>query len=81
MRTKHFFVNDKIHFPQKKFLNLKEAAEYLGRSPLILRRLANDGVVPCQRFQNGKSKRYTYFFTREALDSWASGGAVKPLDE
>lgn len=60
---------------EKRFFNLKEAASYLGRSPQLIRRMAEAGAIPCKIFQNGKSSRKTYFFTRDALDRWAEAEA------
>lgn len=54
-------------------MNLKEAAAYLRRSPKIIKALADAGEIPCRRFMNGASTRFTYFFSREALDRWQSG--------
>lgn len=53
--------------------NLKEAAAYLRRSPKMIKALADAGEIPCRRFMNGASTRFTYFFSREALDRWQSG--------
>ena len=60
-------------FLEKRSYNLKEAAEYIGRSVPFVRRLAEKGVIPCKRVQNGKSERFTYIFSQIALDSWIRG--------
>ena len=66
-------------FSRKQSLNLKEAAEYIkleaGRdmARATLRGLANKGVIHCDRVQNGKSGRLTYYFPKTELDAWIRG--------
>ena len=73
MQRRVYNYNPPAQFLEKPILNLKEAAGYLKRSERFVRDFALSGAIPCQKFQRGKSGRYTYFFTREALDRWAGG--------
>lgn len=51
-------------------LRISEAAAYLRIGEKLLRRLAREGRVPCQRMGDG------FRFSRAALDSWLSGEAT-----
>ena len=63
-------------FLEKRSYNLKEAAEYIGRSVPFVRRLAEKGFIPCKRVQNGKSERFTYIFSQSELDAWDTTNAI-----
>lgn len=62
-----------VNPPQQNSMNLREAAAYLGRNTKLIKKLADSGYIPCFRCQNGASARFTYFFSRDALDRWQGG--------
>lgn len=61
---------DKI---EQQAFNLREAAQYIGRSYKHVLELVEANIIPCRIISNGEGVRRTYYFSRKALDDWLEG--------
>jgi excisionase family DNA binding protein len=60
-------------------IKAEEAAEYLGFSPLTVRRMAHDGRIPSIAFPVGKTGKYTHRFRASELTAYLTTLERKPV--
>ncbi len=58
--------------PAEPLIDCKEAAAILGYSPLMVRRLAHDGLLPSIALSFGKKGRFRYKFRVSELQAYLS---------
>jgi len=66
--------------PLEPLIGAREAAQYLGFSPLTVRRMAHDGRLPSIAFQLGTTGKFTHRFRVSDLKAYLATLERNPLN-